>query len=261
MNFLKSLKDITDPQVREELKTRKKGSTVKTMVATKKIYTDSVRKLLQRFNETQEKPISLSTFLKLKPFDCLKPSEKEKQSGLCLNCLNPHVILKSINGYRISHSLVAHDSLTTYLTELEAGKRFEEMDANNNCKYYEYRRVEESCIGKNGERVECTRTARVDITEAVHMLIAKLLGLSKKNLKYRTCVDNCTSVFPLLKESYTGKFIELNFSQNLSLRPKMRYSQRISPEGNLPHIALLFNQQIYTLLGCIKTWLMNLACE
>ena len=94
INFLKSFKDITDPQVQEEVKTPKKGSTVKMMVATKGIYTDSVRKLLQRFNETQEKPISLSTFFKLKPFYCLRPSEKEKQSCLCLNCLNPHVILK-----------------------------------------------------------------------------------------------------------------------------------------------------------------------
>ena len=147
--------------------------------------------------------------------NCLKPSEKEKQS-----CFNPHIILKSTNGYRISHNLVAHDSLTTYLTELEAGKRFEEMDANNNCKYYECRRVEESCIGKNGERVEYTITARVDISELVHMLVPKLLGLSKTYLKHRTYVDNLTSVFPLLKESYTGKFIELDFSQNLSLRPK-----------------------------------------
>ena len=48
----------------------------------------------------------------------------------------------------------------------------------------------------------------------------KLRGLSKKYLKHRTYVDNCTSVFPLLKESYSGKFIELDFSRNLSLRPK-----------------------------------------
>ena len=48
----------------------------------------------------------------------------------------------------------------------------------------------------------------------------KLRGLSEKYLKHRTYVDNCTSVFPLLKESYSGKFIELDFSQNLSLRPK-----------------------------------------
>ena len=45
-------------------------------------------------------------------------------------------------------------------------------------------------------------------------------GLSEKYLKHRTYVDNCTSVFPLLKESYSGKFVELDFSQNLSLRPK-----------------------------------------
>ena len=50
INFLKSFKVITDPQVREEVKTRKKRSTVKMVVATKRIYTDSVRKLLQRFN-------------------------------------------------------------------------------------------------------------------------------------------------------------------------------------------------------------------
>ena len=33
-------------------------------------------------------------------------------------------------------------------------------------------------------------------------------------------VDNCKTVLPLMKKSYSGKFIELGFSQNLSLRPK-----------------------------------------
>ena len=33
-------------------------------------------------------------------------------------------------------------------------------------------------------------------------------------------VDNCSSVFPLMKETYNGKYIELNFSQNSALRPK-----------------------------------------
>ena len=33
-------------------------------------------------------------------------------------------------------------------------------------------------------------------------------------------VDNCITVLPLIKENYNQKFIELDFSQNLSLRPK-----------------------------------------
>ena len=43
---------------------------------------------------------------------------------------------------------------------------------------------------------------------------------SAKCLKHRTYVDNCADVLPLMKDSYTGKFIELDFSQNLSLKPK-----------------------------------------
>ena len=68
--------------------------------------------------------------------------------------------------------------------------------------------------------MEYTRTALVDLCEPVCQLVEKLHGLSEKYLKHRTYVENCTSVFPLLKESYSGKFIELDFSQNLSLRPK-----------------------------------------
>ena len=68
--------------------------------------------------------------------------------------------------------------------------------------------------------MEYTRTARVDLCEPVCHLVEKLRSLSEKCQKLRTYVDNCLSVFPLLKESYSGKFIELDFSQNLSFRPK-----------------------------------------
>ena len=32
--------------------------------------------------------------------------------------------------------------------------------------------------------------------------------------------DNCLRVFPFMKDAYTGKFTELDFSQNLALRSK-----------------------------------------
>jgi len=63
------------------------------------------------------------------------------------------------------------------------------------CKYYEYKRIEESYIGKSGKKMEYTRTARVDLCEPVCQLVEKLRDLSEKYLKHRTYADNCTSVF------------------------------------------------------------------
>ena len=81
----------------------------------------------------------------------------------------------------------------------------------------EYKRSKYSI---KGSKMEYTWTARVDLCEPVCQLVEKLCGLSEKYLKHRTYVDNYRSVFPLLKESYSDKFMELDFSQNLSLRPK-----------------------------------------
>ena len=129
-------------------------------------------------------------------------------------------MLKTINTFRISRKLAPHDSLTGYLKELETDDTFDEIDVTNNCKYYEYNRIEESYIGNSGKQMEYMRTAHVDLCEPVYQLVEKLRGLSEKYLKHRTYFDNCTSVFPLLKESYSGKSIESDFSQNVSLRPK-----------------------------------------
>ena len=84
------------------------------------------------------------------------------------------------------------------------------MDSRMNCKYYKYKRVVESYIGRNKERTEYTRAACVDLCVPVCMLV-KLCGLSDKNLKHRTYLDNYTFVFPLLKESYMGKSLKLTF--------------------------------------------------
>ena len=75
-------------------------------------------------------------------------------------------------------------------------------------------------IGRIKQPTEYTRTARIDLCESVYMLVEKLCGLSDKCLKHRTYVDNFTSVFPLLKESYMGKLIEHSLSQNISLKLK-----------------------------------------
>lgn len=220
--YLKQYKKIVDPDVREEEKKRKKSSNVTLIVATKRIYTESIRKLHKAYRDChpEYEGVSLTVFFNLKPFYCLKPSEKEKQSCLCINCLNPHVILNSINKYRNSKKLAPHESLTAYQKELKSGTSFPEMHDQKSCKYNEYRRVIETYIGKDGKQHEYTRTARVDHVDPVFKLVEKLKDLSDKYLLHRTYVDNCASIYPTLKELYTGKFIELDFSQNLALRPK-----------------------------------------
>lgn len=50
--------------------------------------------------------------------------------------------------------------------------------------------------------------------------VEKLRRFGVKYSKHRTYVDNVSFIFPILKEFYDGKYIELDFSQNLSSRPK-----------------------------------------
>ena len=59
-------------------KNAKKGSKVKIIVATKRIYTRPVRTLRKRFNEDQEHTVSITVFFTCKTFYLLKPSEKYK---------------------------------------------------------------------------------------------------------------------------------------------------------------------------------------
>ena len=92
--------------------------------------------------------------------------------------------------FRISRKLAPHYSLTGYLEELETDDTFDEVDATNACRYYEYERIEKNYIGKGGKKMEYTQTARVDLCEPVCQLVEKLRGLREKYLKHRTYVGN-----------------------------------------------------------------------
>ena len=76
--------------------------------------------------------------------------------------------------------------------------------------YYVFETKEESYI-KNGERKTYTRTARVDKKEAVNEVVKKLLSQFNTYLRYRSHVDNIAKVFTLIKETFNGCYIELDF--------------------------------------------------
>ena len=216
--FLQNYKDIVDTNLREDVVQLKNGTKVR-FTAIKMIYVESIRKLKNDFS-SKHVPVSLTTFFKFKPFYCILPSEKEKQSCVCINCQNLHLLLKAVNRYRTSKNLNPHESLTKYLEKLKANEQFDELTEENVDTYHRYERVEEPYTKKDGTPGQYQRATRVDHKNAVKDICQKILDTGNAYLKHRTYVDNVSSVFPEMKSTYDGKYIELDFSQNLALRPK-----------------------------------------
>ena len=115
-DFLQQYKEINDSNVMENEVMLKNGSK-NIYSASKMIYVESIRKLSDEFNSSHT-PVSMSVFFSYKPFYCVRPSEKEKQSCVRINCNNPHLLLKAINTCRNSNQ-----SLTSYIHALKSGKR------------------------------------------------------------------------------------------------------------------------------------------
>ena len=64
---------------------------------------------------------------------------------MCINCLNPHLLLKSINTYRKSINLHEYQSLTTYVNELKVdGDNYDLFPETKSAKevcYYAYEQM------------------------------------------------------------------------------------------------------------------------
>ena len=113
------------------------------------VYTEWVRKLHSSFNQKHTN-VSLSLFFRYESYYLVRTMEKEKLSCLCINYLNPLLLLQSINIFRKSKGLPSHYSLTGYIDLLQKGESFEEA----NDKFDQYQRVIESYVGKEGKPVE-----------------------------------------------------------------------------------------------------------
>ena len=103
----------------------------------------------------------------------------------------------------------------------QKGESFEEANDDKPGKFDEYQEDFESYIGKEGKLVEYKRTARIDDIKPAKYLVSLIKDRTEKYKKYRSYVDNCSNVFLLMKDAYSGKYIELHFSQNFAIRPKL----------------------------------------
>ena len=121
-----------------------------------------------------------------------KTTEKKKEPCMCIDCLNPHLLLKLINTYRKSITLQEYQSLTTCVNELKVDgdnyDLFPETKVEIEVCYYAYERKLECYKGKNDD-IKYTRTARVDKKDKVSIINERLLQNSARYLKHRSYID------------------------------------------------------------------------
>ena len=129
-------------------------------------------------------------------------------------------MLRAINVYRKFHKLESHQSQAVHIQDLKIRTVFPEANEGKLFKYYVFEKVTESYIGKTNVPVEYSQTPRVHGCKPLKYLVQTILENDSKYLKHWSYVDNCKTILPLMKENYSGKFIELDFSENLSLKPK-----------------------------------------
>ena len=73
---------------------------------------------------------------------------------------------------------------------------------------------------KQGKTKSYTRTTRVDKNEPVSDLYSHFISNGERYLYHRTVVDNIKSKQPKIHESFSGKYLEMDFSQNIALKTK-----------------------------------------
>ena len=65
-----------------------------------------------------------------------------------------------------------------------------------------------------------TRANRVDKNESVCNIYADLVASGERYLYHQSTVDNIKAVLPKMLESFTGKYIKMDFPQNILLKTK-----------------------------------------
>ena len=168
---------------------------------------------------------SYSLLYKYKPFYTIPHTEREQQSCLCIRCQNSHLLLKGVNSYRKMKNLSQHTSVTTFLHYsqfLKLSDRtdiYPEFNDEKEINYYIFGPKTESYF-KNGKEIQYTRTAHIDKKEEVSLIAQKLISIKDSYLKHHSHVDNINKVFPIVNESFQGTYIELDFSENIAIKPK-----------------------------------------
>ena len=115
---------------------------------------------------------------------------------MCIICLNLDLLLQSFNIYRKFGN---------------KGESFEEANDDKGCKFYSYQKaVKAISKKKKGKPVEYQRTVCVDDSKPIKHRVSLIKDEGSKCKKHWSYVDNYSTIFPMMKDVYNGKFIEPN---------------------------------------------------
>ena len=214
--------NINDTNITEkEVVLRKTGTKKKYMTAQRMVYTRPVKKIYQAFVETGF-ACSISTFIKYKPFYITAPTEREKESFLFKKCLNAHLLLAGINNFRKAQKLPLHTSATDFLNDQDSHDhrtKYPECYDISEVSFYIFEKKEETYF-KNGIEKSCERVAHIDKKIEVKEVAKTLIEQDGSYLRHRSHIANIKNTLPLIRESFNGKYIEMNFSENIAMKPK-----------------------------------------
>ena len=153
---------------------------------------------------------SLATFYNFKPFYIGPPTEREKESCLCIKCQNTHLLLKGINNFRKSKKLNQLDSVTEFLTLKESlsdedlEKNHPEITSPKETSYCLFDKKTETYI-KNGEEKSYERTTRIDKSDKVSCIVQQLVDSGDNYLRHQKHVKNITIVLSKIRERHKGR--------------------------------------------------------
>ena len=85
--------------------------------------------------------------------------------------------------------------------------------------FFVFEKKEETYF-KNGIEESYKRLARIDKKMEVKEVAKTLIEQGGSYLRHRSHVANIKNTLPLIRESFKGKYIEMDFSENIAMKPK-----------------------------------------
>ena len=105
MHVHKHTLDFEDENITEFTKIKKNGTSKSYMKSQRMIYTKTIILHKHFVVSIENIQCSLSTLFRYKPFYITPPSEREKESCLCIKCQNVHLLEQGINTYCSNQNL------------------------------------------------------------------------------------------------------------------------------------------------------------
>ena len=131
------------------------------------------------------------TLLQVQALLLCQTSGKRKLKLFCHNCLNPHLLLQSINIFRKFKGWLSLYSLTATLIAFRKEKVLRKLMTIGPASFINIRESSKSYIGNEGKPVEYKRTARIDDTRpgSIFWILSRMGARKRKSIRAMLITD------------------------------------------------------------------------